>query len=64
MNLEENGESFVTSNQKSILQQDDLGTFQFESDEVEANSSGISIREIFKICQINFLWLPDLLIFA
>ena len=64
MNLEENGESFVTSNQKSILQQDDLGTFQFESDEVEANSSGISIREIFKICQINFLWLSDLLIFA
>ena len=49
MNLEENGESLVPSNQKNIIQEENLGTFVFNSEKVESNNSDISIREYSKI---------------
>lgn len=62
MNLEENGESLVPSNQKNIIQEENLGTFVFNSEKVESNNSGISIREYSNIVKLILPWLSDLLI--
>ena len=46
MDLEDNGESLVPV--KNILQEENLGTFVFNSEENDTNNtSGISIRKIF-----------------